>query len=393
MDRTGHIMSKHLIHQAFVAMGKKAIPWYRAGGIPAANCIAAYQAIGAADIATSYINQANPGTYNLTASAAPTFAAETGWTFNGSSQFLKTGITPGNAQVWSMLVRFSNVTGATGYMCGYYNSAAVAFMLCPNRNGNRSYWNGTAPLTKTGLTSESGVMGVVSGTGYLNGVSEGGITLAAATEEKIYIGAANGQVPPTPFTYCACVIQAFALYDCVLTTAQALALSNAMAALPFDSTSLFPSAAPSETGEFMVAFFTDSHINQTGVGLTGSEIYTMTEYLKNSAAYLNLQLVLYGGDYDNGYAETGEGAEFITAMGNLDNIPHLLAIGNHEYGDDSVRDAAVFNADFPQTHYTGKSWWSGGFYEAGHSENAYMLQTIDGTGWIFISLEMFPRRP
>ena len=63
----------HLIHQSFATMGKKVIPWYRSGGIPAANCVAAYKAIGAASQADSYINLVSPGTYDCTASTpAPT---------------------------------------------------------------------------------------------------------------------------------------------------------------------------------------------------------------------------------------------------------------------------------------------------------------------------------
>ena len=54
-------------------------PWYLAGGVSAANCIAAWQPKGAASLAASYVNLANPGTYNLTGTTPPTWNASDGW--------------------------------------------------------------------------------------------------------------------------------------------------------------------------------------------------------------------------------------------------------------------------------------------------------------------------
>lgn len=47
-----------------------ALPWYRAGGVPAP--VAVYQPKGAADLAESYVNFVNPGTYNAVPGTAPT---------------------------------------------------------------------------------------------------------------------------------------------------------------------------------------------------------------------------------------------------------------------------------------------------------------------------------
>ena len=69
-----------------VSKASDVAPWYLAGGISAANCLAAYQPKGAASLAASYSNLANPGTYNAAPGVAPTFDASTGWTFNGSTQ-------------------------------------------------------------------------------------------------------------------------------------------------------------------------------------------------------------------------------------------------------------------------------------------------------------------
>jgi len=79
------------------------------------------------------------------------------------------------------------------------------------------------------------------------------------------------------------------------------------------------------------------------------------------------------------------------------NTPYIIGIGNHEY-DSAVtvspdramtyRDAA---GNLPQTRYTGKSWWSGGF-EGATSENAYYLFSSGGLDWIILTLEFGPRQ-
>jgi len=65
-----------------------AVDWWLSGGINAANAIVVYQPKGAASYAASLVNLANPGTYDAYAGSAPTWAAGTGWTFNGSTQYL-----------------------------------------------------------------------------------------------------------------------------------------------------------------------------------------------------------------------------------------------------------------------------------------------------------------
>ncbi len=81
------------------------IEWWLRGGIPAANCIAAYQPINAASLAASYVNLANPGTNDAAPGVAPGWNKTDGWTFNGLTQYLTTGIIP--ASGYSMIIRFS----------------------------------------------------------------------------------------------------------------------------------------------------------------------------------------------------------------------------------------------------------------------------------------------
>lgn len=114
-------------------------------------------------------------------------------------------------------------------------------------------------------------------------------------------------------------------------------------------------------------------------------------YLKNNADLLGLEAVLFGGDMtDDADTNAADQAAFVAAAANLADIPHLLAIGNHDYNA-GTRVATTFNTDFPQAYYTAKSWWDGGFYEADHSENSYLLLTIGGADYIVICLEYFPR--
>jgi hypothetical protein len=101
--------------------------WWLSGGIAAANCIAAYQAKGAADYAASLVNLANPGTYNCTAPAGnPAFDTSVGLTF-GSNKYLATGITPGAG--WSFIVDFTRSPIGTLAILGSYGSLNSRFFI------------------------------------------------------------------------------------------------------------------------------------------------------------------------------------------------------------------------------------------------------------------------
>ena len=150
--------------------------------------------------------------------------------------------------------------------------------------------------------------------------------------------------------------------------------------------------APAEpdAGEFTILYFGDSHID---TAVQTDEIVTMCDYIADHAGDLSIEMVLFGGDItDSIDGHPVELAAFVTALGALVDVPHLLAIGNHDYDSPGVaRDRTVFNANFPQAYYTGMAWWSGGFYD-GFADNAYLLRTIEGVDYIFIALEFFPRQ-
>lgn len=210
--------------------------WYLAGGVSAANCVAAYQPKGAASLAASYINLANPGTYDATApTAAPTFAAATGWTFNGSAQYLTTGVVP--AANYSMIIRYSDGTDAVNtVLAGAFTNpytvptSCMLFYIHPWNApdyaifANGQYVIGTADFT-------SGVLAIAGPQGYANGAPHGA-TIGAwvgTAAQAITIGARNSN--GTVNSFCPCKMQALAIYNVALTAPQVLAITTAMQSL------------------------------------------------------------------------------------------------------------------------------------------------------------------
>jgi hypothetical protein len=137
----------------------------------------------------------------------------------------------------------------------------------------------------------------------------------------------------------------------------------------------------------MIAIGTDFHV---GSWVQKQEIDPMLHFISHFTDRLNLKAFFYAGDMS--YIDSGM-AEFSATIPYLADVPHLFAIGNHDYdnNDCASRLSTNWHTIFPQSYYTGKSWWSGGFFEADHTENAYLLMTIDSVDYIFITLEFFPR--
>lgn len=68
--------------------GLAVAPWWKVAG---KTCVAAYQPKGAASLAASYVNLANPGTYDAAPGAAPTLTAD-GWSFDGTQYLVVAGL-------------------------------------------------------------------------------------------------------------------------------------------------------------------------------------------------------------------------------------------------------------------------------------------------------------
>ncbi|MFA6358712.1 MAG: hypothetical protein WCY09_08675 [Candidatus Omnitrophota bacterium] len=200
--------------------------WYLAGGAPMP--IAAYQAIGAASLAASKINLVSPGTYDAFAGTNPTHASATGWTFDGTTQYLRTGIVPTAA--FACLVRLIDHEN-TNYTYFFGESTTGAhFAMSGCEHFDYSSWymgNLLEAIPKT----LSGVMGMAGYTAYRNGVAVPGSIPAwtATTTKELYIGGCNGLAA---INWPSIVIQAVVLWSTSAGHATWMpAVSAAMAAL------------------------------------------------------------------------------------------------------------------------------------------------------------------
>lgn len=206
--------------------------WWLAGGIAAANCVAAYQPKGAANLAASYVNLTGNTTYNLTTGDAPTFDTSYGWYFGGSD-WLKTAVIPENDLTWSMIIRLSEVSRAAAGKCaagtyatGYANSFLI---MAVGGSTNTTYFaNGSGKQITNTATD---FVAAVTPTGvFLNGTKTANMfTTNSQAFGQIYIGAQN-ELAAAGDKYIG-KMQAVAIYDAPLTDAQVTALTTAMNAL------------------------------------------------------------------------------------------------------------------------------------------------------------------
>lgn len=207
-----------------------AVNWWEAGG--ATGCIAAYQPKGAASLAVSYTNLANPGTYDAAPGVAPTWASGTGWTFNGT-QWLNTGIYPVTG--YTIIGRYANLTQTD-------NRCLIGAGNTPHDGHEmRVMWNND-PLKQGAYTHGSGTVSSSPGTAnvvalagrllYYAGTYVGTVGIATLTSDSTYgIGAKNyGANTARGFAFLGDIL-AVAIYNTTLTAGEVAAASAAMAAL------------------------------------------------------------------------------------------------------------------------------------------------------------------
>jgi len=142
---------------------------------------------------------------------------------------------------------------------------------------------------------------------------------------------------------------------------------------------------------FTIVWIPDTHVPILG----DAKVFpAMTAWIAANAATLNIQFVGHVGDVIMTAAEAAQWAAADAAWDTIDTaeIPYLIAPGNHDYNDLANRTATGFNANFGPTRYTAHDWWTGGFFEEGKADNAYLLATISGQDYIFLALEVFPRQ-
>jgi hypothetical protein len=190
------------------------------------TCVAAYQPKGAASLASSYINLANPGTYDAAPGTAPTLGAN-GWVFNGSTQHLDTSVIPGAN--YSAILRYSAATQSGDR----YLAAAVGtglFGFESDWNIPRYYfYNGSVLTIFATILPAAGILAVTD-RGYLDAVDKGSLTKTGSTV-SMYIGAGHYASAPLARYHGALTVTAFAIYSAILTGGEVGALTTAMAAL------------------------------------------------------------------------------------------------------------------------------------------------------------------
>jgi hypothetical protein len=196
------------------------------------SCVAAYQAKGAADYAASKVNLANPGTYNATdGTGYPSWNASTGWTFDGSDDYLNTGLKPGSTS-WSYIIRFSNA-GADNYKrwWGARDGATANQVGLENRVGNTVFYvmNGGNATNQTTITADdltAGWLAICGNKFYAaSGVKNNNLSQGTLPDMVIYIGKANNLNPKS------ITVQAFAVYNEEISASNIALIAAAMNAL------------------------------------------------------------------------------------------------------------------------------------------------------------------
>jgi len=207
---------------------KKAIKydkwWNLDGLITPANCKVAYQPKGAASYAASKVNLANPGNYDAAEGTAPSWATGTGWTGNGTDQELYVPtLQPLGSDDWSFIIKI-NVDGGFAsdrYPCCLYQTTSNMFGTYIN--GGMRVCNGNYHVVGAAVSCVAGAAGLKN---YYNGnyINDG--AEAWCTDlQRMYLLSRKGA------NYFDGTIEAFALYDIVLTGGQMAALTTAMNAL------------------------------------------------------------------------------------------------------------------------------------------------------------------
>lgn len=211
--------------------------FWEAGG--ASGVVAAYEPLGAPDLASSYVNRANPGTYDAAPGVAPTFDAGTGWSFNGTTQYLTTGLVPDvSGQDWTLLVRFASVTGsgnriAVGMVTTGGNDRALYVQVKSSPNAMQAANGGAGTFVNYVPAMTGGVFGVAGRTAYRDGSAEStllGSNAGVGTAAPLFVGALN--INGSPGQYLPGRVVALAIYDQTLDASEVAAVSAAMAALP-----------------------------------------------------------------------------------------------------------------------------------------------------------------
>lgn len=200
-----------------------------AGGTPwelITTPLIAYRPAGASDLANSYVNLANPGTYNASVGlGAPDWSAGTGWQFNGSNQSLTTNYDMPSDSSYTIIVKFSGITN-TGVLLYNWGLTSRQIRLQPD-NGSDAvvYALASTAVTKSPAMTD-GILAIAGAKGFRNGTAEVSLQNSGGSDPgvlKIACARDNSLV-------LAGYIQDFGYYASVLSDETIADISDAMAA-------------------------------------------------------------------------------------------------------------------------------------------------------------------
>lgn len=205
-----------------------AAQWWQAAGV---TPVAAYAPKGAASLAASYVNLANPGTYDCTVGVAPTFDTLTGWTFAlASSTYLRTGILA--SATTTVIVKFSNAAANVGENAPLIGSGINAtnnsFQIIPINTANSVAIFAFGSGANTSISKIiSGVAALAGANIYINGSSVGTVSgTFSGTGIELFIGGHNNA--GTPGRYANAKISSVWIANSVLSAAAVAAQSAVM---------------------------------------------------------------------------------------------------------------------------------------------------------------------
>jgi hypothetical protein len=218
-----------------------AVPWWLSGGIDPANARIVYDPENSADISASYVNLANPGTYNAAPGNAPTLSAD-GWVM-ASGKYLLTGLVPPCNGHWSAIAWYKdwqiNTNNQYVFWVYHYWSNRRFGMGVPNLSpAHRNYANGGGASQNVGgafvsYAYNTGTIAMIGSQGYHNGAKDGTGVVgngSGTPTAQLAIGASSHDL----YGYGGWMqgtLQGIAFYDTQITQAQLAAVLAARAAL------------------------------------------------------------------------------------------------------------------------------------------------------------------
>lgn len=144
-----------------------------------------------------------------------------------------------------------------------------------------------------------------------------------------------------------------------------------------------PDALTAAEGVYTIGWFTDTQHYSAKFPQT---FYAMTDFLAKEQARMNLQYLVFTGDFVHNYDSPEQWEIADDAMQTIDSIPHGVLAGNHDYNSKSWT-YNEYSAVFGAARYTEKPWY-GGSYEDNRCH--YDLITLGDTDYLFLYLSYAP---